>query len=160
MVTVLFNFLFVSVEQSGSWWVPNYWVSLPGDKRGHISCDTCLSDWCKYIEKTEILNHLASVQTLMITVVASVLHGFLFPPACRFSTLQKRILQRRFSKSDIVSFGISGLFEWEHVWISVPFVKSAPSFQKPLANNSGHKHAVCRKTFFYCFSSGLDDVQS
>lgn len=145
--------------------VPNYWVSLPGDKRGYISRDTCLSDWCNYIKKTEILSHLASAQTLMIlvwslTVVASVLHSFLMPIACRFSVLQKWILQRSFSKSDIVSFGISRHVKCGLVWISVPFVKSAPSFQKPLANNSGHKHAVCRKIFFYCLSNGLDDVQS
>lgn len=144
--------------------VPNYPVSLTGDKRGYIGYATFFSDWCNSIEKTEILHHLASVQALMIlvwsfTVVASVLHSVLLPLAGSFSILQELILQS-FSKSDIVSFGFSGFLKCEHVGISVPFVKTAPPFQKPLANNNGHKHAVCRKIFFYCLSSGLDCVQS
>lgn len=49
-----------------------------------------------------------------------------------------------------MSFGLSGPLKFECIWINFSLEKSAPSFQNPPAINSGHKHAVCRKTVFRC----------
>lgn len=104
------SFVYLSVCVSGTRVdlhevVPSHWVSLPGDKREYISYDTCLPDWCNYIEKTEILNHLASFQTLIIlvwcpSVAASALHSFLLPLACSLSC--KREFFRRVFKNQIL----------------------------------------------------------